>query len=112
MKVPLPQNFDFEGLKHHLANAFPNYNFWELPKNQILIEKNKIVGCYLIPHKNKLQIICGFSDIRVNIASLFFTIIGGIIIPIILYYLVFYKFHKRFERRILQEIQNYIIIKH
>lgn len=108
MKITTNQHFNFDGLKQHLANAFPKYNFWQLPKNQILIEKNKIVGCYLIPNKNKIQIICSFSDVRVNIAALLFTIIGGIIVPLTIYYLVFYRLHKKFETKISKEIFNFM----
>lgn len=107
MKIHIKkENFDFEELKYHLANSFPKYKFWELPKNQILIEKNKVVGCYIIPSKNKMQLICGFSDIRINLLAVILTILGGIIVPIILYYLIFYGMHKKFELKITEEIFN------
>lgn len=99
-----PNTLDFENLKYYLVNEFPNVRFWELPKNKLLAEKNKLVGAYIIPAKKKIRIIGGFSNMKTNIGALILLVIGGFIIPLSLYYIFFYKHHKNFETLIGETI--------
>ncbi|MBN2662837.1 MAG: hypothetical protein JXR68_04235 [Bacteroidales bacterium] len=99
-----PNTLNFENLKYYLVNEFPNVRFWELPKNKLLAEKNKIVGCYLIPSKKKIRVIGGFTNIRTNVVAIIITVLGGFILPIAIYYLLFYKHHNNFEKIIGETI--------
>lgn len=92
-----PNTLDFENLKYYLVNEFPNVRFWELSKTKLLAEKNKIVGCYLIPSKKKIRVIGGFSNVKTNIFAIIITVLGGVLIPLSIYYLIFYKYHHNFE---------------
>jgi len=105
MKIKIKgDSLDIENFKFYLVNEFPNVRFWELPNNRLLAEKNKITGCYIIPQGKKIRLISGFPNIQTNIAAIVITVIGGFIIPISLYYLLFHKAHKRFELHIGEAI--------
>ncbi len=101
MKIHTKQkSIDFEQLKYYLVNEFPNVRFWEIGKTKLLAEKNTIIGCYILSKKKKIRVIAGFSNMQTNIIAGILTVFGGFIIPIGLYYLLFYKKHKKFETEI------------
>lgn len=101
MKIKIkPESLNFENLKYFLVNEFPNVRFWELPNSKLLAEKNKIIGCYVLPGKRKIRVLGGFPNMQTNFFAILIILLGGIIIPLSLYYLIFFKHHKHFETQI------------
>jgi hypothetical protein len=105
MKIKIDKDsLDFNDLKYYLVNEFPRVRFWELAENKLLAEKNKLTACYITAKSRYISVIGGFANRNMNILYFVFTIIGGIVIPLGLYYLMFYKKHKLFEQQIGESI--------
>ncbi len=108
MKIKIkPNSVGFEHLKEVLVNRFPEYTFWELPHNRILAQKNKFVGCYISLHKRSIIVIGTFPSIRKTLLALIITILGGIILPLIIYYIFLYDEFKNIEQHIGDFIKSY-----
>ncbi|MBN2892066.1 MAG: hypothetical protein JXL97_09380 [Bacteroidales bacterium] len=105
MKVKIKSDsFSFENLKFYLVNEYPKIRFWELPKNKLLAEKNKFVGCYVISSKKNIRLVGGFPSDKTNFIAFLILFLGGIIIPLGLYFLIFYKAQKKLETQIGETI--------
>ncbi len=105
MKIRIDKDaFTFDDLKYYLVNEFPRVRFWELSENKLLAEKSKFTASFITVHSNYVRVWGGFSSRNLNILAIIFIFMGGIIIPLTLYYLLFYKNHKNFEQQIGESI--------
>ena len=105
MKIDIkPNSCNYDELKFYLVNEFPKIRFWELPKKRLLAEKNRFTGCYIVATKKRIFTIGAFPNMKTNILAIFLTIIGGIIVPIGLYLLVFYGAQNKLKNQIGETI--------
>jgi len=90
MKIKISdKDFDYDAFKYFIVNEFPRVRFWEISKNIILAEKNPFVGAYIIIKKKNIRIFGAFPGIKRNLLAMFIILIGGIIVPLAIYFLLF-----------------------
>jgi hypothetical protein len=105
MKIDIkPDSYSYDELKFYLVNEFPKVRFWELPKKRLLAEKNRFTGCYIVATKKKIFTIGAFPNKKTNIIAIFLTLIGGIIVPLGLYLLIFYKSQNKLQNQVGETI--------
>lgn len=102
LKVSNPQ-----AIKWKLKNRLKSFEVKEISEN-IYILKNKIASCFIKFEGNRLTVVSGFSSIYSNFLAFLFLIIGGIFIPVLLYYAFFYKRHKFIELKVFRSIHSFL----
>ncbi len=106
MKIRIKKNsIGFNELKNALVNRFPEYTFWELPSNRILAQKNKNIGCLISLHRKSIVIIGTFPSLKKTLLALTIFLLGGIFLPLIIYYIFFYDEFKNIENKIASFIR-------
>lgn len=105
MKITIkPGTINYENLKFYLVNEFPKVRFWELPNKRLLAEKNRFAGSYIFMRKKKIHIIGGFPNNKTNLLALLLVILGGFIIPLLLYFLIFFQGQRKLKNQIGETI--------
>ncbi len=105
MKIRIkPNSLDYDNLKYYLVNEFPKIRFWELSGKRLIAEKNKLSACYIIPRKKAIYTIGGFPNMNTNFIAALLIVIGGFIIPLGLYFVLFFRSHTRLQRQLGETI--------
>lgn len=108
MKIKIKENvLTREELKRELTEKFNDkYDLSYRGKYMIVIAKTKIIGCTVMIHKNNIHVNGNFSTMKAQIIFTLFFVLIGIIIPLIVYFLVFHKKMKVVEKEVGQYIKN------
>ena len=105
MKIRISaDNFKYRDLKYFIVNEYPRVRFWEVNKHILLAEKNSFTAAYIIIGKKSITVIGAFPKLKNNLLALIIIALGGVIIPIALYFLMFRRAHKRFATSIAETI--------
>jgi VIT1/CCC1 family predicted Fe2+/Mn2+ transporter len=110
MKIKIKENvLTRDELKRELSEKFDNkYNLYYRGKYMIVVAKTKILGCTVMIHKNNIHVNGNFSTMKAQIIFTLLVVLLGVIIPLIVYFIVFHKKMKVVEKEVGQFIkENY-----
>jgi hypothetical protein len=98
LKEPKPYNRD--ETVSRLKSKFPGYAFSGKTDRLIIASKSKLIGANIILGFESISVKGNFPSIGTQFLFTFFTLMLGVIIPIIIYFVYFKKEFKAFEAEI------------
>lgn len=113
MKIKISEkDFDYDNFKYYIVNEYPRVRFWEISKNIILAEKNTFVGSYIIKRKKSIRIFGAFPGTKRNLLAILIILMGGILIPLTIYFIFFRQKQLKFGTSMAETIaKKYSSIK-
>lgn len=108
MKIKIKENvLTKEELKRELSEKFNDkYDLSYRGKYMIIVAKTKIIGCAVMIHKNNIHVNGNFSTMKAQFIFTVLFVLIGIIIPLIVYFIVFHKKMKVVEKEVGQFIRD------
>ncbi len=108
MKIKIKENvLTREELKRTLSENFNDkYSISFRGKYMIVVAETKIIGCTVMIHKNNIIVNGNFSTMKAQIIFTLLFVLLGIVIPLIVYFIVFHKKMKVVEEEVGQYIKN------
>lgn len=107
MKILINENsVTIENLKSKLIESFPKYKFEDYKKNVIIASKSKTIGANIILKKNRILIEGNFPTSSGRIIFAFSIVLLGIIIPLVVYLIVFQSKFSKFEKELGAVVQK------
>ncbi len=108
MKIKIKENvLTREELKRTLSEKFNDkYSLSYRGKYMIVVARTKIIGCTVMIHKNNIIVNGNFSTMKAQIIFTLLFVLLGIVIPLIVYFIVFHKKMKVVEEEVGQYIKN------
>ncbi|MFT5778502.1 MAG: hypothetical protein ACI837_001458 [Crocinitomicaceae bacterium] len=107
MNIPIkPNSVQFPELKEKLTAKFPDYSFNMRGKNLLIAKQSSSAGANILIRKNKIIVGGNFPTMGGTMIFAACMVLGGILIPIIIYFAVFHKKFKAIENEIGAYIQE------
>lgn len=101
MKIPIqPNSVTFEDLKSKITSKFQDYKFNVRSKSFGVVQKTATAGTNVILKKEKIMVVANFPTIGGTMIFTFCIILLGVLIPLILYYSIFFDRQKKVEKEI------------
>ncbi len=100
MKFQIKSQPSFEELQAKLDHQFPNYETSMRGKQFLIVKKSSTCGVNILPRKDKMLVNGNFPTMGGQIIFTLLLILLGILIPIIVYLLVFHKKFKALEKEV------------
>ncbi len=105
MKIRISaKDFKYRDLKYYIVNEYPRVRFWEVNNHILLAEKNPFTAAYIFIGKKSITVIGAFPKLKNNLLALIVMALGGVVIPLAIYFLLFRRAHKRFATSIAETI--------
>lgn len=107
MKILIPENqVTFEQLKADVESQFPQYTFKVKSKNFLVARKNGSTGANILLKKSKLLVNGTFPTMGGMMLFMLCIILLGVLIPLIVYLIVFQKNQKTLETELGYYLQQ------
>ena len=95
-----PNSIEFEDMKSKLETNFPDYTFKVRQKNFLVAAKSGTIGTNILLRKNKLIVVGNFPNMGAQMIFVLLIVFLGVIIPLIVYLIVFQSQMKKLEKEI------------
>ncbi len=101
MKISIqPNSLSFEDLKSKILTKFPDYKFIVRSKSIGVVQKSVTAGANVILRKNKIIVTANFPTMGGTMLFMLSIIMLGVLIPIILYFSIFFAAQKKVEKEV------------
>ena len=101
MKIPIqPNSITFEDLKSKLTAKFPDYKFITRTGSLVVVQKTSTAGANVLLKKNRIMVAANFPTMVGTMIFMFSIILLGVLIPIILYFSIFFAAQKKVEKEV------------
>ena len=110
MKIKIKENaIDINELKSALSEKFANeYQIGFRKRNILTVAKSKTIGALVVVKKDRIHIHGNFPSMAAHIIFTLSVVFLAILIPLLLYFLLFHKKMKAVEKEVGQFIkENY-----
>ncbi len=108
MNIRIQKNsVNFQELTNYLMEHFPKYNFYQVDNSTIKITTGKISACYVKLGKNKIVIKGAFAKSSYYALFVLFTILLGVIGPLLAAYLVLFPRIKKLKQSVADAIYTH-----
>lgn len=95
-----PGSIDFDEMKSKLEAKFTDYKFKVRQKNFLVCAKSGSIGTNILLRKNKLIVVGNFPTMGGTMLFTLSILLLGVIIPLIIYLIVFQSKMKKLEKEI------------
>jgi hypothetical protein len=107
MKIPIqPNSVTFEDIKTKLSSRFPDYKLNIRSKSIIIVQKSATAGANVVIRKNKILVAANFPTVGGTMLFMLSIILLGVLIPIILYFAIFFAAQKKVEKEVGEYIKT------
>ena len=107
MKILIQENsVKQEDLRNKLVEHFPNYKFKNFNKSAFIVARSETIGANIFLKKNRILIAGNFPTFGGRFLFLLSLILLGVLIPLIIYLIVFQSKFSKFEKEIGIVIQK------
>jgi hypothetical protein len=101
MKIPIQANtVTFEDLQSKISARFPDYKFNVRSKYFGVVQKTATAGANVVLKKEKIFVTANFPTMIGSGLFMVCIIFLGVLIPIILYYSIFFSAQKKVEKEV------------
>lgn len=112
MKVKInPGSVSLEELKSKLSAKFPEYKFKDFNRLMFIAQKSGSVGANVVLKKERIVIAGNFPTMGGRILFALCLVLLGILIPLVIYLIVFHSKFTKFEKELGAYIQQEYGIK-
>jgi uncharacterized membrane protein YukC len=102
-----PNSIDTQTLEKALSTHFDGqYKVSTRNKFSIVVAKNDIIGTIVIVQKDKINVVGNFATLKVQFIFMMLIVLLALIIPLIIYFLVFHKKMKAIETEVVDFIKT------
>lgn len=108
MKVIKDTDKKISDLKQLFAESLPEYRILKRTKRYFVVMKSPSVGCNVVVKRNRIVVSETFPTRWAQLLFIFTIFILGVIIPLALYYIFFYKRLMKFEKEVHEFISENI----
>ncbi|MFT5821963.1 MAG: hypothetical protein ACI8ZM_003219 [Crocinitomix sp.] len=109
MKFEITTQPTFDEIKQVIGEKFPSYVLKMQGKQFLIVKKSSTCGVNILVRKSKMFVMGNFPTMGGKLLFTFSLILGGILIPLIIYFVSFHKKFKAMEEEVgsfLQEQYN------
>ncbi|NOQ71348.1 MAG: hypothetical protein GQ574_05075 [Crocinitomix sp.] len=106
MKFEISKQPTFDELKQVIGEKFPDYKLKMQGKQFLIVKKSSSCGVNILVRKNKMLVAGNFPTMGGKLLFAVTLILGGILIPIIIYFAVFHKKFKAMEEEVGSFLQE------
>lgn len=107
MKININENqVSFEMLQADLEAKFPQYSFSVRSKNFLVGKKTASIGANILLKKSKIMVAGNFPTMGQTMLFMILIILLGVLIPLIVYLIVFHSKMRDFEKEIAAFLQE------
>ena len=110
MRIKKEREISLEDLKRLVKQEYPDYQILKRTRKYFVLQKSPSLGCNVVVKKNNIYVSSTFPSYISQILFILSIFILGIIIPLALYYIIFFKNMKKFERELGEFIKKEIQI--
>lgn len=109
MKIKIQENaIKIDELKHKLTERFSGkYDVSARGKNMLVVAQSNTIGASVIPLRKSIAVNGNFSTMKAQIVFTILIVALGILLPLIVYFLVYHKKMKAVETDVAEFIKVY-----
>jgi hypothetical protein len=107
MKIRIERGSNkFEEIKNFLAINFPDYEVFVRNNGRIVVKKNFVTGCFIKIYRRSIKINGNFPDLKLQILFYSGVILMGVVYPLLIYFLYFYRRFRNFEEEVGKKLRK------